>query len=169
MKITRIHRVWFALFFLLLCAAVHAEDAALVVKGEVKTPLKLTVDELKAMPVTKVSVKDHDGSSAVYEGVPLHEILKKAGAPEAESLRGRAFELCVVVKAADNYKVVFSLAELDPLFNDKQVLLAFRQNGEALGAKAGPLRLVIPEEKRQARWVRQVTEIEIVRVSGESK
>jgi DMSO/TMAO reductase YedYZ molybdopterin-dependent catalytic subunit len=140
-----------ALFFLLSCAAFCAENSALVVKGEVKTPLRLTMDELKAMPIAKVSVKDHVGSSAVYEGVPLHEILKKAGAPEGEALRGPALQLCVVVKAADNYKVVFSLAELDPLFNDKQVLLAFRRNGQELDAKAGPLHLVIPDEKRQAR------------------
>ena len=169
MKTTENHRGWLALFFLLSCAVVRAEDSALVVKGEVETPLKLTMHELKAMPVAKVSVKDHDGSSAVYEGVPLHEILKKAGVPEGESLRGPALQLCLVVKAADNYKVVFSLAELDPLFTDKQVLLAFRRNGEALDAKAGPLRLVIPDQKRQARWVRQVTEIEVVRVSGASK
>jgi DMSO/TMAO reductase YedYZ molybdopterin-dependent catalytic subunit len=157
------------LTILLFCATAYAGDVILVVKGEIKKPLRLSIEELKSMPVVKVSVNDHDGSSAEYEGVSLQEILKRAGVPEGESLRGPALQLCGVVKAADNYKVVFSLAELDQAFGGKQVILAFRRNGEALDAKAGPLRLVIPGEKRQARWVRQVTELEIVRVRGESK
>ena len=56
--------------------------------------------------------------------------------------------------------------ELDPWFNKRRVLLALRRNGADLDAKTGPLRLVIPEEKRHARWMRQMNELEIVRVSG---
>ena len=104
-----------------------------------------------------------------YEGVLLREILRRAGAPQGESLRGGALQLSVLVKAADNYKVVFSLAELDPLFTNKQVVLVFRRNGAELDATAGPLRLVIPDEKRQARWVRQVTELKIIRTGEKGK
>jgi DMSO/TMAO reductase YedYZ molybdopterin-dependent catalytic subunit len=46
---------------------------------------------------------------------------------------------------------------------DKTVLLAFSRDGAPLDAAAGPLRIVVPDEKRQARWVRQVTELEVVR------
>jgi len=98
--------------------------------------------------------------------VPLHEILRRADVPQGESLRGEALALCVLVKAADGYKAVFALPELDPLFTDRQVLLAYRRNGVGLDAKAGPLRLVIPDEKRYGRWVRQVTALEIIRVSA---
>jgi hypothetical protein len=47
---------------------------------------------------------------------------------------------------------------------DKQILLAFLQDGKPLDAKAGPYRIVIPDEKRMVRWVRQVTTLKIVDV-----
>jgi len=67
----------------------------------------------------------------------------------------------VVVKAADGYQAVFALPELDPLFSKKVVLLADRRDGGPLSAKEGPYRLVVPDEARQARWVRQVISIEL--------
>jgi DMSO/TMAO reductase YedYZ molybdopterin-dependent catalytic subunit len=145
------------------------QTVALIVKGEVKTPLKLTMQDLQVMPAAKINVTDHDGTTATYEGVWLNEILRRADLPSGESLRGPALQLSVLVKAADNYRVVFSLAELDPMFGNKQVLLAHRRNGAELDSKGGPLRLVIPEERRQARWVRQVKELEIIRVEGNDK
>src|SRR5262245_56795914 len=148
----------------LVASFVRAQEVALTVTGKVKTPLKLTLTDLREMPVTKVSAKDHDGTTASYEGVALQEILRRAGVPQGESLRGEALSLCLLVRAADGYKVAFALAELDSLFNDRQVLLAYRRDGKPLDATAGPLRLVIPDEKRFGRWVRQVTELEVVRI-----
>jgi DMSO/TMAO reductase YedYZ molybdopterin-dependent catalytic subunit len=153
---------------LLLLAASQGAEVVISVTGQVKTPTKLTMTELKAMPSVKVTAEDHDGTTAVYEGIPLADILRRAGAPQGESVRGEALQLCVLVKATDGYQVAFSLAELDPLFTDRKVILAYLRNGLELDAKAGPLRLVIPDEKRQGRWVRQVTELEIIRV-GSSK
>ena len=146
----------------------HAAEIALSVTGEVKTPLKLTLAEIESMPAQKISARDHDGSTADYEGVPLHEILAHAGVPQGQSLRGDALQLCVLVKASDGYKVAFALAELDPRFTDKMVLLAFKRDGKELDAKSGPLRLIIPDEKYQGRWVREVTGLEIVRVGTNS-
>lgn len=57
-----------------------------------------------------------------------------------------------------------ALPELDPAFTDKQVVLAFLKNGKPLDDKEGPYRIVIPDEKRMARWVRQVTALKIVEV-----
>jgi hypothetical protein len=54
--------------------------------------------------------------------------------------------------------------ELDPAFTDKQVLLAFLKNGKPLDEKEGPYRIVIPSDKKMARWVRQVTTLKIVDV-----
>jgi DMSO/TMAO reductase YedYZ molybdopterin-dependent catalytic subunit len=147
----------------------RAAEGVLSVTGEVKTPLKLSLTDLKAMPTAKVTVKDPDGSTATYDGVALCEILKRAGVPQRESLHKDALQLCVLVKAADGYKVVFSLAELDPSFSDRQVLLAFRRNGAELDAKTGPFRVVVPGEKKHGRWIRQVTESEVVRVNGGAK
>lgn len=68
------------------------------------------------------------------------------------------------MEAADGYRVVIALPELDPAFNEKGAVLAFRRDGKALDDKEGPYRLVIPSEKRMARWVKQVTILKIVDV-----
>ncbi|MGA8310117.1 MAG: hypothetical protein WB755_08820 [Terriglobales bacterium] len=69
-----------------------------------------------------------------------------------------------MIQAADGYRVVIALPELDPAFTDKKVLLVFLRNDKPLDEKEGPYRVVIPDEKRMARWVRQVTKLTIVEV-----
>jgi Oxidoreductase molybdopterin binding domain len=91
-------------------------------------------------------------------------VLEKAGAGFGESLRGNRLAFCLLVEAADGYRVVIALPEIDPAFTDKQVVLAFSKDGKPLDDKEGPYRLVIPDEKRMARWVRQVTALKIVEV-----
>jgi hypothetical protein len=71
-------------------------------------------------------------------------------------------KLYVLVKARDGYAAVFALPEFDAGFTDRVILLADRSQGQALGAVEGPFRLVVPGEKRRARWVRQVTDIEVM-------
>jgi DMSO/TMAO reductase YedYZ molybdopterin-dependent catalytic subunit len=68
------------------------------------------------------------------------------------------------VHAADGYRVVIALREMDPAFSDKQIILAVLKDGKPLDDKEGPYRIVVPDEKRMARWVRQVTTLKIVDV-----
>jgi hypothetical protein len=104
------------------------------------------------------------GSSAIFEGVSLRAVLERAGVGFGETLRGKRLASCLLVEAADGYRVVIALPELDPAFTDKQVVLAFLKDGKPLEEKEGPYRIVIPDEKRMARWVRQVTTLKIVDV-----
>jgi Oxidoreductase molybdopterin binding domain len=96
--------------------------------------------------------------------VALKTVLEKAGVEFGPSMRGKRLASCLLVEAADGYSAVIALPEIDPDFTDKQIVLAFLQNGKPLNAKAGAYRIVIPEEKRMARWVRQVTTLKIVYV-----
>ena len=65
----------------------------------------------------------------------------------------------LLVVAADGYRVVLALPEVDPDLTDKMVLLADREDGKRLGADEGPFRLVVPDDKRHNRWVKRVTHI----------
>jgi hypothetical protein len=94
----------------------------------------------------------------------LKRVLEKAGVPFGESMKGKRLASCLLVEAADGYRVVIALPELDPAFTDEQTLLAFLRDGKPLDAKEGPYRIVLPNEKRMARWVRQVTTLRIVAV-----
>jgi hypothetical protein len=120
--------------------------------------------EVEALPHVRVKASEHSSPPSSFEGVALKTLLEKAGATFGESMKGKHLADCLLVEAADGYRVVVALPELDPAFTDKQVILAFLRDGKPLSEKEGPYRIVIPEEKRMARWVRQVTALKIVEV-----
>jgi DMSO/TMAO reductase YedYZ molybdopterin-dependent catalytic subunit len=140
-----------------------AGPTTLAVSGNVATPLTLSVDDLKAMPRTRVEVKDSD-RTRVYDGVLVVEILRRAGVPLGTALRGEAMASYVVASARDDYRVVFSLAELDPAFLTNDVIVADTLDGAPLPVLDGPLRIVAPREARAARSVRMLEGLRVVRL-----
>jgi hypothetical protein len=122
-------------------------------------PFHLRIDAatLAGLPRRTVTATDEAGHTDTYSGVALRDVLTRAGVPTGAPLRGRALTAYVVVGAADGYHVVFSLAELDPSFTDRVVLIAESRDGTPFPPNIGPFRLIVPGEKREARWVRQVT------------
>jgi DMSO/TMAO reductase YedYZ molybdopterin-dependent catalytic subunit len=140
----------------------RAAEAGLAIRTEVETPVDLSLSEIKYLPLVKAPAKEHNCTTATYGGVSLAGLLRRAGVPQGKALHGQALELSFIVKAADGYQTRFALAELDPAMTGKIVLLAFICDGASLDAAAGPLRIIIPDEKRQARWVRLITELEVV-------
>ena len=101
----------------------------------------------------------HDPSKEiVYSGTPLVETLKAGGLLLDSGMGGlrETVKKTVIVEATDGYRAVFSLAELDPELTDRIILLADTKDGQLLPLREGPLRVIVPGEKRPARWVRQV-------------
>jgi hypothetical protein len=120
------------------------------------TQVSVTADDWAGLPRATVRAVEHGGAEAVFEGVPARELLKLVNAPAGRDLRGAQLTLYVVAEAADGYRVLYALAELYAAFTDGVILVADRRNGDALGPDDGPLRIVVPWEKRQARWARQL-------------
>lgn len=131
--------------------------------------------ELARLPRATVTATQH-GTTHRYEGVPLAELLGRAGAWPAGSaadgahgaggsLRGAALARYVVVTASDGYRAVLALAELDSATvataRGGPVVLADQMDGRPLAAADGPLRLVVPGDLRPARSVRGVVRIEV--------
>jgi hypothetical protein len=110
-----------------------------------------------------VSVDDH-ATPAKFEGVPLSTVLTMAGIQLGDSLRGPRMAEVLLISASDGYKVAFALAEVDPAFAVREVILADRRDGKPLDAREGPFRIIAPGDKRPARWIRQVTEMKVVTV-----
>lgn len=151
----------FSLYAMPLCGQGAPQ---IVVSGDIPTRLVVTAGDLAKMPRQSFSVPDQNGTKIAYEGVPLVEILKRAGAPVGKDLRGKALAGYVLVKAHDGYQVVFTLAEVCPEFANESILVADRRDGKTLSGNQGPFRLVCPNDKAGARSVRMVESIEIVRL-----
>jgi len=146
-------------------APVQAEAVLLTVTGAGGTALRLTAADLAKLPRQTVRAADRGQEAASFEGIPLGELARLAGAPLGDAVKhGDAPNWYVVVESKDGYHTLFALAELDPAFQNKGILLVDRKEGKPLGDTDGPLRIVAPGEKRHARWARQVTGIRVGRM-----
>ena len=94
----------------------------------------------------------------------MGELLQRAGAPLGKALRGDAMATYVVASATDGYRVIFSLAELDPEFTGSEIIVADRTNGQPLLADQGPIRIIAPKDLAGARSIRMLERIEVVRL-----
>jgi hypothetical protein len=125
-------------------------------------PAGLSLTELKALPHTTVAVHNpHTNADETYSGVRVADLLTPLGAPLGKELHGIALTTYLVATGADGYQAVFSLAEIDPSFHPGEVLVADAMNGKLLDEHSGPLKLVVTEDKRPARSVRNLTTIEL--------
>jgi hypothetical protein len=150
-----------------LSASITAADdkpheAVLILQGTTGELVRLTAGDLKKLPRVEIEAVDHGGNKARYSGVPLRVLLDKVGVPQGEKLRGKWIGSFVAVDALDDYRAVFGLAELDPAFNDRTIILADLRDGQPLDKEHGPFQIIAPGDKRQARWVRMVREIRVI-------
>lgn len=152
-----------SLFAFALAASGQQASPVVQVSGAVKQPLGLTLADLARMPRTTAKAVDH-GTAITYEGVLLHEVLKRAGVPSGKEVHGKNVASYVLAEGRDGYRAVYALPELDPEFLDNGVLLADKANGGPLPEPQGPVRLVAPKEKRAARCVRMLSKLTVVQV-----
>ena len=153
-------KIWVVAFFALVWVQSVLAAPALEVTYQDK---KVSLDsaDLAKLSAKEVDASDHQ-TEHHYSGVLVRDILGLVGAPLGDSLRGKALTLVVRITGADNYAVVFALAEFDSGFSDRTIILADQQDKQPLPDNAAPFRIVIPGDTHPARWVRQVKSIEII-------
>jgi hypothetical protein len=161
-------RFW-ASFLGFICATaltLRADEPRLTIVYDGKTTA-FAGAALSMLPHQDVTAFDfHEKQNHVYSGVPVQSLLAKAGVLFGEKLRGKALRQVVIVHCRDHYDIVFALAEFDDAFNSRTILLVDRQDGQLLSDALGPVRLLVPGDKRPARWARMVTSLEVVSVTG---
>lgn len=136
--------------------------ASIAVGGEDGKSQRFDEAALAKLPQHSVHAEAH-GHAVECTGPSLIDVVGSVGAANGEALRGKNLALYVRVSGADGYRAVFALAELDPGFRSDVPIVTASCDGHALDAKDGPFRIVVPGEKRPARWVRQVTAIDVLR------
>ena len=119
--------------------------------------------DLAKLPRHTAILNDH-GKQISYEGALLHDVLAQGGVDFAKGLRGKQLSSYVAALASDGYEVVYALAELDPTVIDADIIVADRRDGQPLAANEGPLRIVVPHEKRPTRSLKMLQEIDVIQL-----
>lgn len=156
----------YAIILLLLIAGLatqaQTKEAVVKVTGEVTTPLTISSADLQQYKQKTVIRKDRDGKDHTYSGVVVAEILAKAGVTLGSELRGENLAKFLLVEASDGYQVLFALAELDKGFTDRTIILADKVDGQPLAPADGPFRIIVQDEKKPARCIKQVTVMKVM-------
>jgi len=138
------------------------EAPHLKLSGDIAKPLDLSAADFAKLPRTTVKTTNpHTQMQETYEGVQLRELLLRAEVASGEQVRGASMTTYIVAEASDGYRVIFSLAELEPSIGNAEVLVADKVDGSLLDEKHGPFQLVVPHDKRAARWVRMLKSLTV--------
>ena len=155
----RIHLIGITIFLLFISTISYAQSV--IISGEVTSPFTLNIADIQQYKQTTITRKDKDGKDHTYVGVTLADILQKAGATLGNDLKGKNLATFISVQASDGYQVVFALAELDKNFTDRAIILTTTMDGKPLPSADGPFRIIVQDEKKPARCIKQVTAIKV--------
>ncbi|MGH3800255.1 MAG: molybdopterin-dependent oxidoreductase [Pseudonocardiaceae bacterium] len=128
--------------------------------GAVARPQILSVADLEAMPSQTVEVTFRSGSGVethTYTGPLLFDVLTKAGPRFDPAIKNDKLRHFISVTASDSYRALMAYGEIDPNFENKDVLLATSEDGRSLAAE-GP-RLVVPGDIAGGRYVTNVVRV----------
>jgi hypothetical protein len=128
--------------------------------GDIDHPQILDVNALRKLPAQTVEVTFKTGSGDqhhVYVGPLLLDVLTQAGPKFDPAIKNDKLRHFISVSATDGYRVLVAYGEIDPNFENKQVLLATSEDGRALDAD-GP-RLVVPGDIAGGRYVTNVNRV----------
>lgn len=120
----------------------------------------LTAADLYKLPQQTITTTEH-GAPVTFQGVLLTDVLARVKTPTGEAFNKTVASYYLVVEGQDGYKAVFSWADVDPSFTDRKIYVVMKRDGMPLTPKDGPFQLIVPGEKRNARWVRQLKELRI--------
>ncbi len=153
-------------FALLTGIGMQLQAQTITISGDgIAVPVLITKSMLSEQRQAVVMAKAHDEKVHRYSGVPVANLLAKAGLLLGDTAKRATIKTYVIITAVDNYKVIFALPEIDPLFANRTVILADRADKKALPAEDGPFQIIVPGEKKHARWIRQVTSIQVVKLN----
>ncbi len=102
----------------------------------------------------------HANADETYSGVPLSDLLAKAGFVADKSTQQKMLRSYLRVEGTDKYWVVYSVTEVEGSEHLGDVIVATSMDGKGLGAD-GELKLVSTEDKKPQRWVRNLAGIAV--------
>ncbi|PBS13118.1 hypothetical protein CMZ82_05725 [Lysobacteraceae bacterium NML93-0792] len=145
------------------CAHEPAGHQRASVPGRAPSPISVPLDAPSRATLQRHPVPvPGDGRTLQCEGVALSALLQVSGAMPDTPLDTAHLDRYVLVSARTGERAVFSLGELDVMLGNRAVYLLDRCEGAPLDDDDGPLRLLVADDSRPARSLRQIDAITVV-------
>ena len=154
--------------FLQLCRALFVPyataqpDTATIHIARPGCTVDLSVERVRALPLHEATVTERDGGTATFQGAWLSDVLDLGCDSTARLDKHGTLRAVVKVTAVDGFTAVVAMAEVFNDFSEQPVLLAWSRNGQRLSERHGPFQLVVPDDRKPGRNVRQVKVLEVI-------
>ena len=149
-----------------LAHALAARSTSLTITGLGGASRTLSPDEFRALPHTTVQVHNaHANKDESYSGVLVKDLLTLAPAP-ANSRNVSGNMQVVVAGATDRFHVAITLCDTNPECRSGQAIVADTQDGAPIAAD-GAFKLILTEDKKPARWARNLQSLTVKAVSAD--
>jgi hypothetical protein len=126
------------------------------------------VDDLLNLPQVTVHVHNaHRNTDETYTGPLLSDVLAKAGLSANKETEPLILHSSVIATGTDHYFVLYSAAEVEPMFSNSQVIVAVMKTGLP-NTEGGNIQLVNTDGSCPARWVHGLTDINVMSVTQNS-
>ena len=126
----------------------------------------LTLTDLMNLPHVTITVHDgHTNKDVTFTGPLVSDVLAKAGLVGSEETHQLILHSTVVATGADGYYVIYSAAELEPLFAGSKSIIAVMR-GELPNTEGGLIQLVNSTDTKPARWVHGLTNLNVMSLAA---
>jgi hypothetical protein len=123
-----------------------------------------SVEELLKLPQQTITAVDgHTGKSVTFTGPLVSDVLAKAGLVASAETHSLILHSSVIATGADGYFVLYSAAELEPMFSSGKSIVAVMQFD--LPIPSG-IQLVNPLDVKPARWVHGLASLSVMSVAA---
>jgi hypothetical protein len=136
------------------------------VGGQVKNKKTYELEDLKALPTTRVHdvfISGSGVSQGTFTGVLLWDLIEAAVVDVNDNQPNDLLRHYVLITASDCFETLYSIGELSPQFGGSQpVIVAFERDGAELGPGEGMARIINPGDKRGGRRIFNITHIRVL-------
>lgn len=131
------------------------------VRGDVSKRGVWTLEQIKKLAPIQTVKTTLKGQPFVGRGIPLRVLIEAA--QPALDLKSKHCEarFVVLARGSDGYLASFAWPELMGEVGNKSAFIIWEANGQPLDAKSGPLRLMVPGEKKPMRWVYNLVSVAV--------
>ena len=140
-------------------ATADPQGEELALSGHIAHPRSYSAKDLAVLPQVSVDVPANGSPQAPtthLTGVLVWPLLDAAGWSDVPG-RKTYLQHVILARGKDGYAVALSIAELDPGFEGKQVIVAMAQDGKPLDHPE----LVVPGDHRAGRRVKDIVALDV--------